>query len=63
MASSVWFLHNALSLYLGPRTATVMGGHDMIRFGFVREEPEFGTLRPVLGLIACGCEAQLMDLA
>ncbi len=54
---------SSLALHLGPRMATQMGGHEIIRVSFTLEDPEFLRLRQVLGLIMRGYESQLELLA
>lgn len=50
---------DSLTLKLGPRMATQVGGHDTIRVTFRIKDAEFRELRQVLGFIMLGYESQL----
>jgi hypothetical protein len=49
----------SLTLELGPRMATRMGGHETLRVTFRIKDAQFRELRQVLGFIMLGYESQL----
>jgi hypothetical protein len=50
---------DSLTLKLGPRMATQVGGYDTIRVTFRIKDAEFRELRQVLGFVMLGYESQL----
>lgn len=50
---------DSLTLKLGPRMTTQVGGHDTIRVTFRIKDAQFRELRQILGFIMLGYESQL----
>jgi hypothetical protein len=55
----VVLIRDSITLHLGNRMATQMGGYDVIRVSFELSEIEFRELWHVLNLIMSGYESQL----
>ena len=50
---------DSLTLRLGARMTSQMGGNDTLRIGFTLSDPDFRSLQQVLELIMCGYESCL----